>query len=235
MLKKWKLTATLVIGVSVFDPIASRQVMAQATYNSQGQKLSGKTFVEKSIGKCIVAVLLGAGLGAAIKGKDGALVGAGVGGLVCALILKAASDKDKARVRDAQLAALNSNRLQEDTWSTDEGATAQLAVVPAGEGTVLMTSNGSIECRRDNQCRIGDSWYPRDQILSRQAAADAPKLVKASFESSHELVCRRSRAVYDVDGQVVSDSSDVACLNGDTWVLSDGFKKQKINSGHVVI
>lgn len=235
MLQKWKLTAALVIGVCVLEPIASQQAMAQATYNAQGQKLSGKTFVEKSIGKCVVAVLLGAGLGAAVKGKDGALVGAGLGGLVCALMLKAASDKDKARIRDAQLAALGSNQLQQETWSTDQGATAQLAVMPAGDGTVMMTNSGSIECRRDNQCRIGDSWYPKDQILSRQAAVDAPKLVKASFESSQELVCRKSRAVYGVDGQTVSDGTDVACLVGDTWVTSDAFKKQKINSGHVVI
>ena len=122
---------------------------------------------------------LGAGLGAAIKGKDGALVGAGLGGLVCALMMKAARDKDKERVRNAQLAALNSNTQQQDTWSTDQGATVQLAVMPEGDGKLLMTSTGSIECRRDDQCRIGDSWYPKDQILSRQAAADAPKLVKA--------------------------------------------------------
>lgn len=235
MLQKWKMTAALVIGVSILNPVSSEQALAQATYNAQGQKLAGKTFVEKAIGKCVVAVLLGAGLGAAIKGKDGALVGAGLGGLVCALMMKAASDKDKERVRDAQLAALNSNTQQQDTWSTDQGATVQLAVMPEGDGKLLMTSTGSIECRRDDQCRIGDSWYPKDQILSRQAAADAPKLVKASFESSRELVCRKSRVVYDVDGQVVSDGTDIACLNGDTWVTSDAFKKQKINSGHVVI
>lgn len=235
MPQKRKLTAALAIGIFVLNPILSQQVMAQATYNAQGQKLSGKTFVEKSIGKCVVAVLLGAGLGAAVKGKDGALIGAGLGGLVCALMLKAASDKDKARVRDAQLAALGSNHSQQETWSTDQGATAQLAVMPMGDGTVMMTNSGSLECRRDNQCRIGDSWYPRDQILSREPAAEAPKLVKASFESSRELVCRKSRAVYGVDGQTVSDGTDIACLVGDTWVMSDALKKQKINSKHVVI
>lgn len=235
MLRKWKLTVALVIGATALNPIASQQALAQATYNAQGQRLAGKTFVEKAIGKCLAAMFIGGALGAVIKGKDGALVGLAAGGLVCALIMKGASDKDKARIREAQLAGLGTNELQEASWSTDQGANVQLAVVPAGEGSVLMTDKGTLECRRDNQCRVGDNWYPKDQILSRQAAADAPKLVKASFESSRELVCRRSRVVYGVDGQVVSDGTDVACLDGDTWVTSDAFKKQKINSEHVVI
>jgi hypothetical protein len=233
MLQKWKMTAALVIGVSVLNPVATEQALAQATYNAQGQKLAGMTFVEKTIAKCVAAVVMGGVIGGFIKGEEGVPIGVGVGGLVCVLMMKAASDKDKARVRDAQLAALNSNSQQQDTWVTDKGATAQLKVMPAGDGRVLMTSAGSLECRRDNQCRIGDSWYPKDQILSRQAAADAPKKVKASFESSRELVCRKSRVVYDVNGQVVSDKPDVACLNGDTWVTSDAFKKHKINSAHV--
>ncbi|WP_353230264.1 hypothetical protein [Novosphingobium sp.] len=235
MLQKWKLAGALVISATLLNPIASQHALAQATYNAQGQKLSGKTHVEKAIGKCLIAMLIGGGLGAAIKGRDGALVGLAAGGVVCALIMKGASDKDKARIRDAQLAALNTNKLQESSWSTDQGASAQLAVMPAGDGSVLMTDKGSLECRRDNQCRVGDSWYPKEQILSRQAAADAPKVVKASFESSRELVCRRSRVVYGVDRQVVSDGTDIACLDGDTWVTSDAFKKQKINSDHVVI
>jgi hypothetical protein len=233
--QKWKWTAALLLGVMIVQPIVAQRAEAQATYNAQGQRLSGKTYVEKSIGKCIVALLIGGGLGAAIKGKDGALVGLAAGGLVCALIMKAAGDKDKARMRDAQLAALNSNARQDASWETDGGAHAQLAVVPAGSGTVLMTSAGSLECRRDNQCRVGDNWYPKDQILSRQAAADAPNVVKASFASSRELVCRRSRIAYGVDGQVVSDGTDIACLDGDTWVTSDAFKKDKINADHVVI
>jgi hypothetical protein len=235
MLHKWKLTVALVIGATALNPIASELALAQAIYNGQGQRLAGKTYVEKAIGKCILAMIIGGGLGAAIKGKDGALVGLAAGGLVCALIMKGAGDKDKARIRDAQLAALSTNKLQESSWSTDQGANAQLAVVPMGDGAVLMTDKGSLECRRDDQCRVGDSWYPKDQILSRQASADAPKVVKASFESSRELVCRRSRVVYGVDRQVVSDGTDIACLDGDTWVTSDAFKKQKINSGHVVI
>jgi hypothetical protein len=34
---------------------------------------------------------------------------------------------------------------------------------------------------------------------------------------------------------MVSDGNDIACLDGDTWVTSDAFKKQKIKEGHVVI
>jgi hypothetical protein len=235
MAKACRFTAALIIGMTVMQPLLSERALAQATYNAEGRRLSGRTFVEKSIGTCLAAVLVGALAGGLIKGKRGALVGAAAGGVVCAVLLKAASDKDKARVREAQLAALNSNQIQKASWSTDQGATAQLAVMPAGQGSVVMTDTGSIECRRDNQCRVGDSWFPKDQILSHQVAADAPKLIKASFTSSRELVCRRSRVVYDVDGQMVSDGNDIACLDGDTWVTSDAFKKQKIKEGHVVI
>ena len=235
MVYKWRLSAALVISATALNPITTECALAQATYNAQGQRLAGKTYVEKTIGKCILAMVIGGGLGAAIGGKRGALVGLAAGGVVCALIMKGASAKDTARIRDAQLAALRTNQRQDASWSTDQGASAQLEVVPAGDGTVLMTDKGSLECRRDNQCRVGDNWYPKDQILSRQAAADAPKVVKASFESSRELVCRRSRVVYNVSGQIVSDGTDIACLDGDTWVTSDAFKKQKINSDHVVI
>ncbi|TKV41565.1 hypothetical protein A0U87_20625 [Sphingobium sp. MP9-4] len=226
-------TAVLAACLTVSQPVLGQA--SDATYNARGQRLSGKTAVEKTIGKCVLALVIGGGLGAALKGKNGAAIGLAAGGLVCALMMKTASDKDKARVRAAELEAFNSNAMQRASWTTDDGTPAELAVMPSGQGSVLMTSAGSLECRRDNQCRIGDSWFPKDQILSKQAQANAPKIVKASFESAEELVCRRNRVTLGVQGQVVSDGSDTACLVGDTWVTGDALKKSKIKESNILI
>lgn len=235
MRRSCKLSAALAATVLLFQPIAAERAQAQANYDTQGNKLSGKTHVEKAIGGCVASVLIGGIIGGIAEGEKGALIGAAAGGVVCALILRGASKKDKARIRDAQLRALSSNRDYSDSWTTDEGAAVNVAATPLASGSVLMTNAGSLECRRDDQCRIGDSWYPKAEILARNAAPDAPKVVKASFESSSELLCRKTRLVYGVDGQIASAGDDVSCLVGDTWVTSSEFKKQKIKDGHIII
>jgi len=230
MKRIWNAMAGLALVLATAQPAAALQ-----TGRASGSRIDGKTQVDRAIGQCLAAVLLGALGGTVIKKGKGTLIGAAAGGLVCAVLIKVASNKDKTRIRQAQLVAFNESRIQNANWVTDEGAKAELSVTPIAQGAVVMTSAGSIECRRDNQCRIGDSWFPKDQILAKNADPNAPKLVKASFESAQELVCRRNRTILGVDRQPVSDGSDTACLVGDTWVTGSAFKKNKIKESDVLI
>lgn len=206
----------------------------------QGLALRGKTNVDRAVGKCVGAVFLGALLGAglgAIGGNagDGALIGAGVGVGVCAIIMKVASDRDKREIRNAQLAAFNSAQSINASWTTQEGLNAQATVVPTGSGSVMVAKNGSLQCRSDNQCLVGDNWYSRDAILAGSIDPGAPKLAKASITGAQQLVCRRAATSIAVAGQQAQNSSDVACLIGDSWITGDELKKKKIREADIII
>jgi hypothetical protein len=73
-----------------------------------------KTSVEKAMDDCVVSVtsgaILGAILGAAVGGDvgDGALLGGAAGVGVCGFLINRASEEDKARMAEIELAALNS-------------------------------------------------------------------------------------------------------------------------------
>lgn len=214
-------------------------ITAQAA--SYGSTLSGKTHVERAIGKCagslLLGALLGAGIGAAAGNtKKGVLIGLGTGAVVCALLISAASSKDKQALREAQLDAYNTGQVRNISWATEQGQFAQATIEPSKPGVVLVSQSGSLECRRqDDFCKVGDSWFPRASILAGQAAPDAPKLVKAAFTNAEELVCRRAHVSLTIDQNSATDGDDVACLVGDTWVTGDQLKKRKINESHVRI
>lgn len=203
-----------------------------------GRTLQGKTHVERAIGKCatslLIGGLLGAGIGAAAgDAKKGALLGLGAGAVVCAVLVAAASSKDKAAMRAAELEALNSGTVQIVSWQTEQGQIARTVVAPGAPGSVLLTDAGSLQCRQDDMCRVGDSWFPKADIMAGRAAPNAPKLVKASFTNAQQLVCRRSHMSMTIDQNSATDGTDVSCLIGDTWVTGDELKKHKINEAHV--
>lgn len=73
-----------------------------------------KTSVEKALDDCVVSVasgaVLGAILGAAVGGNvgDGAFFGGAAGVGACGFLINRASEEDKARMAEIELAALNS-------------------------------------------------------------------------------------------------------------------------------
>ncbi|NNM75797.1 hypothetical protein HJG53_02605 [Sphingomonas sp. ID1715] len=224
-----------IVLVSTALSLVAVPVSAQ-TYG--GRSLSGKTHVERAIGKCaaslLIGGLLGAGIGAAAGDtRRGALIGLGAGAVVCAVLVSAASSKDKAALRAAQLEALNSGAEQTVAWQTEQGQLARTVVSPSAPGSVLLSQAGSLQCRQDDMCRVGDSWYPKADILAGNAAPNAPKLVKASFTNAQQLVCRRAHVSMSIDGSAATDGTDVSCLVGDTWITGDELKKHKINEAHV--
>jgi len=152
-----------------------------------GSRLEGKTAVDRAIGKCVGAVIGGAILGA-IAGRvvsrngtgKGALLGAGVGGVACAVMVSMAGKKDKARIRALQLEALNTGRSQSDSWQTDKGETAvatatvapirQISAPTSGEALRCTTVQMSVSTSakggqfQDIACLVGDTWLTGDKL-----------------------------------------------------------------------
>jgi len=156
---------------------------AQDTYGAN--RIDGKTEVEKAMGRCAATVLVGALLGAAV-GSDsgqagrGAAIGAAAGAGVCAIMLKVASNKDKERLREAQLAAANSGASQTTEWTTDQGQDARATVTasPIVQVSAPKTQE-TLPCRRtrtevtvgeqsnqttDVVCLHGDRWLTLDKL-----------------------------------------------------------------------
>lgn len=203
-------------------------------------KIKGKTNVERAIGKCFASVLGGALLGALIgkaagdSGK-GALVGAAAGGVACAIMLKVAKDKDKEQIRQAQLLALNNNQFTRTQWTTEEGEVAVASVMPTGSGSVVVADKGSIFCRTDDVCKVGDNWYPKENILNGTIDPNAPRAVRVAVQGAQSLRCRRTSTSVKVGDQSLPDGSDVACLLGDVWVTGDELKKNKIRETDIAL
>ena len=211
-----------------------------ALQTSSGTGIKGKTHVESAIGKCIGSVLGGALLGgligkAAGDAGKGALIGAGAGTIVCAILLKVASNKDKQEIRNAQLAALNSNEVIKTSWTTQDNEVASAAVIPTGTGSVVVANKGSIKCRSDDICMVGDGWYPKASILNGTVDPNAPRAVQVAIQGARSVKCRRTSTSVRVADQALPDGSDVACLVGDVWVTGDELQKRKIRESDIVI
>lgn len=95
---------------------------------------------EQKIAGCIATVAAGALLGAVIGNNtgsgdagSGAAWGAAAGGAACAVWLAFENEKDKRRLAEAQLAAINSNMTYTDTWTGDDGRARSVTVVPSSE------------------------------------------------------------------------------------------------------
>ena len=77
-----------------------------------------QTAVQRAMGQCVVSVGGGALLGAVIgnnigdgDAKRGAVIGAVAGAGVCGFLLYRASEEDKARIRQLEIAALNADAV----------------------------------------------------------------------------------------------------------------------------
>jgi hypothetical protein len=83
--------------------------------------------LNRSIGGCVASVLVGAALGAALgaathnKAGTGAAIGAGGGAVVCAVLMAVNNAQDKERIRQNQLAALESGRSRTDNYMGSDG------------------------------------------------------------------------------------------------------------------
>lgn len=177
--RTFAVASAVALGLAVQPGLAA----AQTDYGAfNAAQITGKTEVEKAIGRCAFAVLAGAALGAAASENRGrgAATGAAIGGVVCVAMLSIASANDKARLREAQLAALNTGQIQHANWTTTENKAAS-AMVSAGDVVEVSArkSDEVVKCRRVNTqldvdgqtnatsdvvCLRGDSWVTLDKL-----------------------------------------------------------------------
>ena len=176
----------------VLQPVAAAaQPIDPGSYG--GARIEGKTEVEKAIGGCAAAVIIGALAGAAIAGSnEGALIGAGAGGLLCAAMMSVASKRDKAQLRALQLQALNTGQEQTSNWQTPDNK-AVSAIVHASDVVEVTT----------------------------------PKTAEV-------LRCRRVSTTLRVE-EAASDTSDVVCLQGDSWMTIDKLKATGVRSKDIAV
>lgn len=216
-----------VVGTAAAPEVSSWQSGTAGT-------LKGKTHVDRAIGKCVLSVVGGAILGgligaAAGSTKKGALIGGAAGVGLCAILMKVASDKDKAYVRQAQLDAANLGQYQTRSWRGSEGDLIQTAVSPSAPVPVVIGEKGSYRCRTDNMCLVGDQWVAYDTLVPQTAPG-----VQLASSKLKVIKCRRLQTDMAVNGQGAASGSEAVCLVGDSWVTGDQLKKMNIRDADVV-
>lgn len=102
---------------------------------------------EQKIAGCVATIAVGALAGAIIGNNTGsgdagrgAAWGAAAGGAACAVWLAFENEKDKRRMAEAQLAALQANESYTDTWTGEDGRARTVTVVPSSETAYVPAS-----------------------------------------------------------------------------------------------
>lgn len=139
--------------------------------------------MDRAISQCaagvVVGVALGALIGGAAGGKNAAARGALVGGAVgvgrCAILVQVAAAEDRARIRQAELAAVQSNASQTRTIKTKAGKTAsvrtQIAQAPIPAPRPSSNSAAKSEPKYTN-CRFAEQTV----IVEGQSASAGKQL-----------------------------------------------------------
>lgn len=168
------------------QPAAAFAQTAAAVQSFNAPRFEGQTQVERTMGRCVVAVAGGALVGAFLGGRRnagrGALIGAGAGIGICAYMMSVASARDKERLRELQLQAMNSGQTVQDQWQTSDGkmaaasittskvvqvsATKSADVLNCRRATTHLSVNGQTNDSSDVVCLHGDSWVTLDKLKS---------------------------------------------------------------------
>ena len=149
---------------------------------------------EQKILGCVGVVGLGAAIGAALAGdgskNKGAARGAGVGAAACAVWLAFENEKDKKRIAETRIKALDSGVRQSASYVGDDGKARSVSVTPGETQSVATTSGEVVVCRSmrtelslENQndgleeewCRMSDgSYQPRYKVASTNSPESNP-------------------------------------------------------------
>jgi F0F1-type ATP synthase assembly protein I len=228
------LTAAIISPVTAADTQAV--AFAPNTWSQGvGTSISGKTNVERAMGKCVGSVLGGALLGALVGAaagntKSGLIIGTAVGAGVCAVLMKAASNKDKMALRNVQLQAANSGMISNASWTSEQGNLRNAIVTPSAVVPLVVGQNGSYRCRTDNTCLVDDKWVSYE-TLTKTGTGTA--LTKVAY-TPVVYKCLQVETKYSVEGVDAKAGGDKFCLVNDTWVTGDKLKKLNIREDDIV-
>jgi predicted small secreted protein len=175
--------------------VAATALAACATMQGSGVQQSA---LERSINQCLATIAIGAVLGAVInrnnRGK-GALIGAGAGTVACGVLVAINNERDKERVRQAQLAALNAGTQQTQQFVGQDGNTR-----------IVQTSVKEVPTP---QPAVYTAPTSRTPAVSSDYSASA----KPAAESPDRFVgpCRSAQTTITSQGQSAELPADVFC------------------------
>jgi hypothetical protein len=133
-----------------------------------------KSQIDKAIGRCVASVAIGALLGAAVGNNSGrgnagrgAVIGAAAGGVVCAVILKVAKDKDALLAHQREAVVLGG--MQRTTFEGHDGPVTLITnsrdVEQPASSTepvrVCRFAESQVELGADQQADLGSQLYCR--------------------------------------------------------------------------
>ncbi|MEM1364322.1 MAG: glycine zipper family protein [Pseudomonadota bacterium] len=202
------------------------------TTSSTGARIATTTAMDRAVANCVAGVAVGAIGGALISGalggapERGAIIGAAAGLGRCAILIELAAAEDKQQVRDAQLAALNSNKVTTSTIVTKSGRRAtvrtkvqdaplppprKVKIKSAKKTTSQRTSTPPSQDER-SVTQIASTDAPslnREQetapasIQTADARPVTPSSVQATAFAAEEqdyTLCRFTELIVDMDG-----------------------------------
>lgn len=132
---------------------AAVPVLSGCATSGGGSQVARSTAMDRAIGGCVASVAVGVTLGALVGGVAGgrnaagrgALIGGAIGVGRCAILMEVAAAEDRARIREAELAAIRSNASQTRAITTRSGkrATVRTQVAPASVPTPRPAPGGA--------------------------------------------------------------------------------------------
>lgn len=197
----------IILGVASFALVSGC-----ATLNGENQ-----TAVQRAMGQCAVtiggAAIIGAVIGNNVGDGDagaGALAGAAVGAGVCGFLLYRASEEDKQRIRDLELAALNNQQV---------GTTTETFMSTNGEDEITVVTSVA---------EVPDDELPEIKFASYTPEVDAPVLETAGADSADTAPaeieveytnCRYIKQDMSMAGQTLKGDQQLTCrTTGGDWV-----------------
>lgn len=139
----------------------------------------GGTAMDRAIRNCMMSIGAGAILGAVIGNNTGsgsagrgAAIGAVAGAGACAVFIAVANEQDRARLRELELAALNSGSTQYQTFNSTQGrqvaVTTQIQEAPvrarqdaAQQYTACRYSSQTVDVAGSGQASAGNQLWCR--------------------------------------------------------------------------
>jgi len=139
--------------------IGSMSLSACATLDGSGAPRT----VQEKIAACAAMVVIGAGIGAIIgnnMGSGDAASGAGVGAALglgaCGVWLAYENEADQARVREAQLLAVQTGQPQTSQWiSPTDNLPREVTVQPSTETRMIIALDSGVQ--EERVCRIAQT------------------------------------------------------------------------------
>lgn len=157
--------------------VAASLLLSGCATGANGQRRSA---LDRSINECVAAVFIGALAGAALDKNrgQGALIGAGIGGVACGVLVAINNEHDKQEIRNAQLAALNANMQQTEQFVGQDGETKtvttsiQDAPTPAAGDTGNPEQTDGMSTAPDTV--VGPCRRTQTQISAQTGSAQLP-------------------------------------------------------------